>query len=64
MEATKFEKSAVSAEKYSGDNKTFYILSNLDNTTATWSDGVSLVVTIVGNITVDNIKSMIDSIGE
>lgn len=57
-----FEKDSASVEEYSSHGKTFYILSNIDSVTATWSDD-SLLETIWGNLSVDDMKAMIDSIG-
>jgi hypothetical protein len=58
-----FEKDGATVEDYTTGEKTFYIMSNMDTTTATWSDGNSLVLSITGNISDVNIKIMIDSIG-
>lgn len=58
-----FEKDATLVENYTHDEKTFYIMSNLDNTTATWSDGRSLLMSISGSISVEDIKAIIDSMG-
>lgn len=57
-----FEKDESSVEPYTHGGKTFYILSNIDSTTATWSNG-NLLITISGNLTTDEVKTMIDSIG-
>ena len=46
----------------SNESQTFYILSNADTITATWSDGL-LVEQFSGNISEDTIKNLIDSIG-
>lgn len=58
-----FEKDSASVEKYTSRQKIFYIFSNLGTTTATWSNGVSLVISIAGNIPTEDIKMIIDSIG-
>lgn len=58
-----FEKDSTGVTEYTTGGKTFYIMSNIDTTTATWSDGNSLVLNITGNISEDDIKAMIDSIG-
>lgn len=63
IEAYIFEKDDTSVEQYISGEKTFYFLSNLGNQTATWSDGISLAMIILGNISEDDIKSMINSIG-
>ena len=57
-----FEKDNAGVEAYSNKGYTFYILSNLNSVTATWSDGC-LVETISGNLSIDELKLMIDSIG-
>ena len=57
-----FEKDASDIEYYSNSKQDFYILSNLNTITSVWSDGV-LVQQITGNISRDDIKKMIDSIG-
>lgn len=59
-----FEKDDTSVEGYTRGTRTFYIISNMDTYTATWSDGNSLMLNITGNILEDDIKNMIDSIGE
>ena len=59
---TSFEKDARDIEYYSNSKQDFYILSNLNTTTAVWSDGL-LVQQITGNLSGDDIKKMIDSIG-
>lgn len=58
-----FEKDGAPVQEYTSGGKTFYIMSNLDTTTATWSDGNLLVLNITGNLSEDTIKIMIDSIG-
>lgn len=57
-----FEKDGAFVEQYTHSAKTFYILSNLDTVTATWSDGL-IVETISGELTTDEIKNIINSIG-
>lgn len=59
----KVEKDATLVENYNHGDKTFYIMSNLEKTTATWSDGSSLLMSISGNIPVEDVKAIIDSIG-
>lgn len=58
-----YEKDDNLVEEYTSNQRTFYILSNIDSTTAAWSDAQSLEVTISGNISKDEIISIIDSIG-
>ena len=57
-----FEKDDSSIEQYMVGSQSFYILSNNNNITATWSNGL-LVEQISGNLTVDEMKKIIDSIG-
>ena len=57
-----FEKDATSVEEYMSNSKLFYILSNIDTLTAAWSDG-EFVVMIGGNLMLDDLKAIIDSIG-
>ena len=63
IESTVYEKDETEIEIYEHDGKNFYIMSNLDSETATWSDG-TFKMDIVGQLTVDEIKQIIDSIGE
>ena len=58
-----YEKSKEDAEPYTSGERTFFILFNNGITTATWSDQV-LAVSIVGNISTEDIKMIIDSIGK
>ena len=62
LSGTQFEKDAENIEQYSNSQQTFYILSNVDTITATWSDGL-LVEQIAGNISDEDMKKIIDSIG-
>lgn len=57
-----FEKDDISVEVYQSNGKTFYIFSNLDSATATWSNDV-IIETIWGNLSIKEIKAIIDSIG-
>lgn len=57
-----FEKDNSFVEQYISGQLVFYILSNNDSITATWSDGL-LVEKISGNLTLEEIKTIIDSIG-
>lgn len=58
-----FEKDANDVEYYSNSKQGFYILSNMDSYTAVWSDGI-ILQQITGTISRDDIKKIIDSIGE
>lgn len=57
-----FEKDNSQVTLYQSKEQTFYIMSNLDTMTATWSDG-TLVETISGQLEMDEITTIIDSIG-
>lgn len=50
-------------ERFFSFGRKFYIMSNLDSTTATWSDRTSLILSIGGNISEEEIKEIINSIG-
>ena len=63
VEATTFEKDNSEVVTYPSSRGTFYIFSNIDVLTATWSDG-HLSITIVGNLQLEEIEKIIDSIGE
>lgn len=63
IKAHVFEKDNSAVQNYSAGGKTFYILSNVDTVTATWSDDRSLVLKITGNISEDGIKTIINSMG-
>ena len=58
-----YEKDDASVEEYVSGARIFYIFSNLESVSATWSDGESLTMSIFGNISVDELKNIIDSIG-
>lgn len=62
LENISFEKDDISVEPYLSHSKTFYIFPNVDSVTATWTEG-SLLETIWGNLSEDDIKTIIDSIG-
>lgn len=57
-----FEKDDISVEQYLSHEKTFYIFPNESYIMATWAEN-SLLETIWGNLSEDNIKTIIDSIG-
>ena len=63
IESTVYEKDETEVEIYDHNGKNFYIMSNLDSKTATWSDG-KVKIDIVGQLTTDEIEQIIDSIGE
>jgi hypothetical protein len=62
IETPTFEKDDMSVEQYTSGQKTFYILYNIDTVTATWADG-TLMEVISGNLSIDEFKNIIDSIG-
>lgn len=57
-----FEKDSDPVEEYISNDRLFYIFSNMDTSTATWFDS-EFMVTISGNLTLDELKSILDSIG-
>lgn len=62
LAARTFEKDNAAVEQYTSGAKTFYILSNMDTVTATYSTGL-LVEQISGSLSIAEIKAIIDSIG-
>lgn len=52
-----------SHEEYTSGDKTFFIVSNDGYTTATWSDQAKYMMTIIGDLSVQETKKIIDSIG-
>ena len=63
IEDPSYEKDDTSMEKYVSGERIFYIFSNLESVTAIWSDGEALTINICGNISADEVKAIIDSIG-
>lgn len=57
-----FEKDPTFVESYLSRGKTFYIFSNIDSITATWAED-SIIETIWGNLSENDMKAIIDSIG-
>lgn len=62
LAARTFEKDPSFVEQYTHGTKTFYIFSNINGITATWADGL-LLENISGDLTMDELKTIIDSIG-
>lgn len=60
--AVEYEKDGAPVEVYIQNGRRFYIMSNLNSITAVWTDG-TLLETIVGHLSVDEVKMVIDSIG-
>lgn len=61
VELFTFEKDKTPVEQYTSGGKTFYIFSNDDTITAVWADGL-IHESIAGNLTVEEVKKIIDSI--
>lgn len=61
--ATVYEKDDTEVEVYESNGRTFYIMSNLNSMTATWSDG-RISIDIIGQLDVNQIEHIIDSIGK
>lgn len=57
-----FERDTDFREEYLSHSRLYYIFSNEDYFMATWSDGTTMQ-TILGDLTVEELKSIIDSIG-
>lgn len=62
LAARTFEKDPTFVEQYTHGTKTFYIFSNINGITATWADSL-LLENISGDLTLDELKTIIDSIG-
>lgn len=62
LESGAFEKNDISVESYLSRGKTFYIFSNENFIMATWADG-ALSESIWGDLSLDDLKAIIDSIG-
>lgn len=63
VEATIFEKDNSDVIAYKSDRGTFYIFSNLGTLTSTWSNG-HLSITIAGDLQLEELEKIIDSIGD
>ena len=61
--ATVYEKDDTKVEIYENNGRNFYIMSNLDTLTATWSDG-KMSIDISGQLEINELKHIIDSIGK
>lgn len=57
------EKDSDTIEEFVSHGRKFFILSNLDSAKATWSDGQSLMVSLWGNLSADDMREIISSIG-
>lgn len=58
-----FEKDIIDAEEYPSNGRLFYIVSNLQESYAVYSDE-QIVILISGNLPLEFLKQIIDSIGE
>ena len=59
-----FEIEGDSVIEYSSHGKEFFIFSNYDTTTATWNDGSSTLQRIWGELTKEELKTIIDVMEE
>lgn len=57
------QKDTPDAEPFVSHQRQFYILSNLECTTATWSDSQALLINLWGNISTEEMMYIISSIG-
>lgn len=62
LTSTPYEKDSEPVEAYTGNGRTFYMMSNVNVCVATWTDG-DLMEVIRGTLSVDEVKKMIDSMG-
>lgn len=58
-----YEKEVGEAIPYMNGKQLFYIFENTNSTTATWTDGHEFSIDIFGQISADDMKSILDSIG-
>lgn len=61
-QAFPFERDTNPVEAYTSQNRTFYIMSNIKTLTAAWVDD-NTVMSIMGPLSVDEAKKMINSMG-
>lgn len=57
-----YEKDSNEVEEYVSNNRLFYIVSNVDQQMATWTDG-DISIKISGDISNSDLKKIVDSIG-
>lgn len=57
------QKDSEDAKPFISHERQFYIISNLECTTAIWSDGQSLIINIWGNVSTEEMMDIISSIG-
>ena len=63
IETISYEKNLGDAILYSNGRQLFYIFDNVESCVAAWSDGQAFAIGISGEISIDDMKSIIDSIG-
>lgn len=63
IDFTDYEKKRGDAIPHMNGKQLFYIYDNTDSTMATWYNGDNLTIMICGQISIDDMKSIIDSIG-
>ncbi len=63
IETDRYEKDIGNAIEYSNGSQLFYIFENQDAAVATWSDGREFTIEIHGEISTDDMKTMIESLG-
>lgn len=62
LESTVYEKDSNDVVVHSNGKQEFYILSNINDYTATWSDG-TICISIAGCESIDDLTKIIDSLG-
>lgn len=63
LQNTNYEKDPSIVTSYNNGNQLFYIFENLEHSTATWSNGKEISIEIYGQLSVKDIKSILNSIG-
>lgn len=58
-----FEKGEDSVEKYISKNRVFYLMKNLDHNCGIWTNGSNMIA-ISGDLTIEELKVIIKSMGE
>ena len=57
-----FEKDDALVEQYISNCRVFYLMKNLEDSSALWSDGTYMIA-VSGNLTISELKTIIDNIG-
>ena len=60
VDCTVFEKDSATVTTYERGELTYYIMSNNQRLTAAWMPNDQMVCTIVGDLSVDEVKQIID----